>query len=132
MVLAVLRVPAAARALKSVLARRFGKDYRVLAVTAPDAALAALGCLADDGGEAALVIADLWLPGTTGVEFLARTRAHQPGAKRALLTPVGDAEASELLYRAMALGQVDLAIAEPWGSPEEKLYPQVGEALAGW
>jgi thioredoxin reductase (NADPH) len=32
----------------------------------------------------------------------------------------------------MTLGQIDRVLEQPWGSPEELLYPQVSEALAAW
>ena len=80
----------------------------------------------------ALVIADLWLPGTGGVEFLAQARECHPGAQYVLLTTIGDDAVTEPLHRALALGQVDRFVEKPWRSPEEWLYPQLSEALADW
>ena len=80
----------------------------------------------------ALVLASLWFPGATGVELLGRARAWHPGATRVLLTTIGDTTAAEPLHRALALGQADLFIEQPWRSPEEWVYPQVSEALAAW
>ena len=132
MLLAVLSTPAMVGALRTTLVRRFGADYRILATGTPSIALAALDRLRDDGKEVALVLADPRLPGMTGIDFLACTRASHPDAKRALLTPVGEGTDDGSLHRAMALGQIDLTIATPWNSPEESLYPRVGEALAAW
>ena len=78
------------------------------------------------------MIADLWLPGTGGVEFLAQARECYPGAQCVLLTTIGDDAATEPLHRALALGQVDRFVEKPWRSPEEWLYPQLSEALADW
>jgi thioredoxin reductase (NADPH) len=79
-----------------------------------------------------MVVADQWLPETGGVEFLASARACHPGAQSVLLTTIGDAAALVSLRRALALGQVDRFIEKPWRSPEEWIYPQLGEALALW
>ena len=70
---------------ESALARRFGPDYRVLAVGTPHDALTRLQRLADHGGEVALVAADLRLPGMDGVDFLERAHALHPGSWRVLL-----------------------------------------------
>jgi thioredoxin reductase (NADPH) len=92
----------------------------------------ALRRLHGQAAEVALVIADLWLPGVGGVEFLGQTRECHPGAQCVLLTTIGDDAASEPLHRALALGQADRFVEKPWRSPEEWIYPQLSEALALW
>jgi thioredoxin reductase (NADPH) len=69
--------------LEQALQRRFGADYQIL----PAAALDTLGRLRQDGEQVALVLADQWLAGTTGVEFLCQAHELHPTAKRVLAAP---------------------------------------------
>ena len=124
--------PVLRRELTAALKRRFGADYHVRSAATPGAALSTLRRLHDEAAEVALVIADLWLPGTGGVEFLAQARECHPGAQCVLLITIGDDAVNEPLHRALALGQVDRFVEKPWRSPEEWLYPQLSEALAHW
>jgi thioredoxin reductase (NADPH) len=130
--------PQARVVVESALARRFGPDYRVLAVGTPQDALTALQRLADQCGEVALVAADLRLPGMDGVEFLERAHTLHPGSWRVLLvamdrfhTKVPFTELATL-QRATALGQIDFSVVKGWVTPEEWLYPQIQEALTAW
>jgi thioredoxin reductase (NADPH) len=120
------------RTLTAALKHRFGADYQVHSAATPEAALNTLRHLRDEAAEVALVIADLWLPDIGGVEFLAQARERYPRAQSILLTTIGDDAATEPLHRALALGHVDRFVEKPWRSPEEWLYPQLGEALADW
>lgn len=130
--------PLARVALESALTRRFGPDYRVLAVGTPEDALTELRRLADEGGEVALVAADLRLPGMDGVDFLQRAHALHPGSWRVLLLGMDRYHTllpfTELatLRRAAALGQIDFSVVKGWVTPEEWLYPQIQEALTAW
>jgi thioredoxin reductase (NADPH) len=124
--------PALRRRLTAALKHRFGADYQVHSTATPEAALSTLRRLHDERAEVALVIADLWLPDMGGVEFLAQARKCYPGAQSVLLTTIGDDAAAQPLHRALALGHVDRFVEKPWRSPEEWLYPQLGEALADW
>lgn len=125
-------------AVQSALARRFGPDYRVLAVGGPQDGLTALKRLADQGDEVALVAADLHLPGMDGVDFLEQAHALHPGSWRVLLvamdrhhTTVPFTELATL-QRASALGRIDFSVVKGWVTPEEWLYPQIQEALTAW
>jgi thioredoxin reductase (NADPH) len=124
--------PALRRGLTAALKRRFGADYIVHSAATPEAALRTLRRLHDEAAEVALVIADLRLPGTGGVEFLGQARECHPRAQYVLLTTIGDDAVTESLHRALALGHVDRFVEKPWRSPEEWLYPQLSEALADW
>jgi thioredoxin reductase (NADPH) len=130
--------PQARGVVQSALARRFGPDYRVLAVSGPQDGLTALKGLADQGAEVALVAADLRLPGMDGVDFLERAHALHPGSWRVLLvamdrhhTTVPFTELATL-QRATALGRIDFSVVKGWVTPEEWLYPQIQEALTAW
>jgi thioredoxin reductase (NADPH) len=120
------------------LRRRYGADYRVVAERSPEAALGLLERLADRGEDVALVAADLRLPGTDGVEFLAQASALHPGVVRTLLVAMDEHHTRlpfselEALQRATALGRIDFWMAKGWVTPEEWLYPQVQEALSAW
>jgi thioredoxin reductase (NADPH) len=119
-------------ALDQALLRRFGADYQVLAAAAPAAALDTLRQLRQGGEQVALVLADQWLQGMTGVQFLCRAHALHPTAKRVLFITYGDAAAGTAGLQAMALGQLDHYLNAPWGPPELQLYPTLSEALSQW
>lgn len=125
-------------ATESALLRRFTPDYRVLTADSPEAGLAALERLAQQGEEVALIAADLHLPGMDGVEFLGHARAWHRRAMRALLVamdrrgtriPFGSLES---LQSATALGRIDFWVLKGGRAPEELLYPQIQEALSTW
>ena len=118
--------------LRADLRRRYRADYEVVGYRSPGAALARMDRLGSRGADVALLIADHWMPGMTGVELLTRSRQLCPTATRTLLVDLGDSSAAEPMLRAMALGQIDSYMIKPWGQPEDRLYPAVGEALRDW
>ena len=59
----------------------------------PEEALAGLKQLQVKGADVPLVLADQWMPGRTGVQFLARVRELHPTARRGLLISWGDQSA---------------------------------------
>ena len=79
--------------LEQALQRRFGADYQVLAAESAVAALEALGRLRGADEQVALLLAEQWLAGMTGVEFLCQAHGLHPAAKRVLLIPYGDVAA---------------------------------------
>jgi thioredoxin reductase (NADPH) len=119
-------------ALEQALQRRFGADYQVVAAAAPAAALATLGRLRGTGEQVALLLAEQWLQGMTGVELLCQAHALHPAAQRVLLIPYGDVAAGVAGLQAMALGQLVHWLNTPWGSPGLQLYPTVSELLGQW
>jgi thioredoxin reductase (NADPH) len=119
-------------ALEQALQSRFGADYQILAATTPVAALDTLGRLRQAGEQVALVLADQWLAGMTGVEFLCQAHELHPTAKRVLFITYGDAAGGTAGLQAMALGQLDHYLNAPWGPPELQLYPAISEALSQW
>jgi thioredoxin reductase (NADPH) len=101
-------------------------------VTSYDSAASLLDALSDSaaaGRKAAIVIAPVWLD---GVDLLAAVRPLHPTAKRLLAIPVGDVGSQPVIRRALTLNQIDYFFGVPWASPEEELYPTVGEALRVW
>jgi thioredoxin reductase (NADPH) len=119
-------------ALEGDLGRRFGADYQIITAATPAAGLDTLGRLRQAGEQVALLLADQWLAGMTGVEFLSQAHQLHPAAKRVLFITYGDAVAGTAGLQAMALGQLDHYLNAPWGPPELQLYPTVGKALSQW
>jgi thioredoxin reductase (NADPH) len=119
-------------ALEQALQSRFGADYQILAAASPTAALDNLGRLRQAGEQVALVLADQWLAGMTGVALLCQAHALHPTAKRVLFITYGDAAGGTAGLQAMALGQLDHYLNAPWGPPELQLYPAISEALSQW
>ncbi len=117
------------------LRRRFGTDYRIVSADSGEAAIATLQALQAASVQVAVVLADQWLPGTTGADLLARVRELHPEAKRGLLIRWGDwahhATAAAVL-RAMALGRIDCYVLKPWCSPDELFHRTVAELVHEW
>lgn len=124
--------PPALTAMLDALARRFGGDYQVVSHLQVTTALAELEKIKQDGDQAALIIADQWMPEMTGAEFLQRAHIIHPGAQRALLVAWGDKEASSIVLQACSFGQMENYILKPWFPPEVHLYPLVEEFLSDW
>ena len=119
-----------AHALRDDLARRFGKDFRVIGETSAPAGLSVLRGLAELHERVALLIADHDLSGMRGVDFLARAHELHPQAKRVLLVD-RDYSAESPIVQAMMLGQADYHITKPWVL-EQTLYREVSGFLAEW
>ena len=73
---------ASLQALAGELDARYGAHYRVVACGSPGEALGRLGECRAEGASMPLVLADQWMPGRTGTEFLAQVRDHYPTARR--------------------------------------------------
>jgi thioredoxin reductase (NADPH) len=119
-----------ARALRDDLARRFGKDFRVIGETSASAGLSVLRGLAELHERVALLIVDHDLSGMRGVDFLARAHELHPLAKRVLLVD-RDYSAESPIVQAMTLGQADYHLTKPW-TLEQDLYLVVSGFLAEW
>ena len=108
---------------------RYGNDYRVVCESSAEAGMRRLQQLKTANEEVALVLADLWMTRTTGVEFLTRVRKFYSSAKRVLLVAWGDRTTSEPISQAMALGRIDYYVNKPWGSHDERFHRVIGEFL---
>jgi thioredoxin reductase (NADPH) len=116
--------------VREELDHRYSNDYEILCTNDPGSALPKL-----EGKRVAVVLAEQWLPGTTGVELLTRARAQHPHAKRALLVDWGawaDPPTAEAIVSAMALGQIDYYVLKPWRTPDELFHRTLGEFLHEW
>ena len=121
--------------IRSELDRRYSGDYRVECRRSATDALAALEAMRAIGDEVVLVLADQWMPDTTGQQLLARVRDLHPLAKRALLIEWGgwgDQPTAHAVLEAMALGEIDYYVPKPWRSPDESFHRTVSEFLHEW
>ena len=124
--------PATLESLAAVLERRFGADYRILTDASPASALARIEQVCERGEKVALVVTDVWSSGPGGPEWLVRVRELCPGAGRCVIVGFADPNAYPVIRRALVVGQADTYLLKPWGNPEERLYPVVGEMLGSW
>ena len=125
-------VPRTRKSLERVLSRRFGGDYRVVSAESGETGLALLDELAQEGREVALIMADQWMPGMTGLEMLEQARDRHPLAKRILLVDYGDNRCKAPILQGTALGHIHHYLPKDWQFPEQWLYPAVGEFLSDW
>ena len=114
------------------LHQRYGGYYRVLCEGSPEAGMRTLRDLGAAGEEVAVVLADQWMPGMTGVEFLAQSRHLYPDAKRALLFERGNRTIREPILQGMALGQIDYYVPKPERAPDEEFHRSLAEFLDEW
>ena len=112
--------------------RRFDADYRILRSKSPREALATLEQLAATSEEVAVVIAAVWMGEMPGVDLLGAVRELHPGAKRVLLISRGDWTSTHPAIQAMASGQIDAYLFDPWIPLERGLYLPLSEFLADW
>ncbi|MGZ4480541.1 MAG: FAD-dependent oxidoreductase [Nocardioidaceae bacterium] len=122
--------PIALRPVEDELRKRYGTDYDVRCLTSPEAALRDLADLRAAGAEVALVLADQWMPGMTGIEFLDRARELHPGAQRAVLITWADRSMAPVLPVAV-LRQIDWTT-KPWRPGDEQFHQAVGQFLYRW
>jgi len=118
--------------LERELTDRYGRDYDVRIAADPAAAMAFLDGLADGGMPVALVLAGQPLPGTAGIDLLARVHERHPLARRGLLVAWGDRTEAEPVQRALALGHLDHYVARPLAVPDEAFHAVVEAFLAEW
>ena len=123
---------ASRQALARELEGRYGADYRIVSSASPQEALAGLEQLRGEGAEVPLVLADQWMPGRTGAQFLARVRELYPTARRVLLISWADQSAPAPIAEAAALGQIDFYLPKPVWSPDEQFHRAITESLAEW
>jgi thioredoxin reductase (NADPH) len=114
------------------LHKRYGADYRVACEPSAESALKTLQDLKAVGEEVAVVLAEWWMSGMTGTEFLTRAHRLYPGAKRALLFERGNRTTREPILQAMALGQIDYYVPKPERSPDEEFHRAMAEFLDEW
>jgi thioredoxin reductase (NADPH) len=120
------------RALTEELESRYGAHYRVVARASADDALATLAELRAEGVAVPMVLADQWMPGTTGIDLLARVRELHPTARRGLLISWGDRSATAPILAAAALGKIEFYLPKPSWSPDEEFHLALTASLGEW
>jgi thioredoxin reductase (NADPH) len=123
---------ASRHALARELESRYGAHYRIVAFPSPEMALARLTGFRDEGVAVPLVLADHWMPGMTGTEFLARVKDVMPTARRGLLTSWGDRSTFGPIREALAMGQMEFYLPRPAWSPDEQFHRAITESLEEW
>ena len=130
--LAVDDDPNALGRIEHELRQRYGSYYRIACEDSPEAGMRTLRELRAAGEDVAVVLADQWMPGMTGVEFLTHTRQLYPGAKRALLFERGNRTTREPILQGMALGQIDYYVPKPERAPDEEFHRCLTQFLDEW
>jgi thioredoxin reductase (NADPH) len=121
--------------VQDALVRRFGADYRVIGECAPQAALAALRRLKDDGEDVAVALAGQWLQGIDGIRLMEEIGELHPLTKRALLIGWGEwahRPTAEAIFEGMANDHLDYYLVRPVEPPNEHFHRLVGEFLYEW
>ncbi len=116
-------------AVERDLRERYAEHYQVIAASSGDQALDLLRRLRLREDAVALLLVDQRMPGMSGTEFLAASRALYPEAKRVLLTAYADTDAA---IRAINDADVHHYLLKPWDPPEERLYPVLDDLLETW
>ena len=119
-------------ALARELESRYGAHYRIVSSPSPESALARLTGFRDEGVAVPLVLADHWMPGMTGTEFLTRVKDVIPTARRGLLIAWGDPSTTGPILEALALGQMEFYLPKPVWSPDEQFHRAITESLDEW
>jgi thioredoxin reductase (NADPH) len=120
------------RSLARELQSRYGEHYRIVSAASAQEALARLAQLRAEGARVPVILADQWMPGSTGTELLARARDIYPSARRGLLISWGDQSAAVPIFEAAALGQMEFFLPKPAWTPDEQFHRAVTEALEEW
>ena len=113
------------------LDRRFGRDYAVTGAP-PARAADVLNRLAADAQTLALLIVDDRLVSPSALELFARGHERHPAARRVLLIQRGNRSSAHSMVAAMALGQLDYHLDNPWLPLERVLHPAISDFLAAW
>jgi thioredoxin reductase (NADPH) len=114
------------------LSDRYGTYYRVICEDSAEAGLEVLRRLKEAGEEVIVLLADQWMTGMHGIDFLIRARHLFPIARRAILAAPEDRSISDVLPRAMVLGQIDYFVAKPRQTPSELFHGVITDFLGEW
>jgi hypothetical protein len=122
------------RLVRQELVNRYGRDYRVVCVSTAAEGLRLLDAAGAAGGEVALLLASLWLPGETWLDLFAQSRARHLDARCvALVTPQVDAVlAQDRVFEAAGSGLIDDWISPPWQPGDEHLHQGISNFLYQW
>jgi thioredoxin reductase (NADPH) len=127
--------PDSLRDVERQLLDRYARSYRVVCAASPRDALATLERLAAAGDEVALVLAGQRLTGMAASELLGKVRRLHAHAQRGLMIEwgsLGDGATGQLIFDAMAHGQIDYYVVRPSRSPDELFHQAISTFLLEW
>jgi thioredoxin reductase (NADPH) len=131
-ILIVVRNPAEGDRLLDELGR-YRRDYQLELASSGDDTIALLASIDASGGSVAMVLADLALGVSDGVEVLARVRSVARTVRCVLLLDWGlRGDQMPAVSRALALGVVDAVLTKPTGRRDEEFHTAIGENLSEW
>jgi len=134
-IMGVTEDPEVLASVKTELAERYARHYRLEFACDPDEALELLERLADDEVDLAVVLAAQSAVEATHGALLDRARALHPQAKRVLLVPANawtEPGSAEAIRAGMTLGRVDHFILEPGKPPDEVFHQAIESFLLEW
>jgi thioredoxin reductase (NADPH) len=112
---------------------RYRRDYQVEVVPAGVDPTTRLAEIEAADGSLAMVLADLVVGASDGVEVLARVRGVNPTARCVLLVEWGlRPEQMSAVSRALTLGVVDMVLTKPTGPRDEDFHAAITEDLGEW
>src|SRR5688572_14700342 len=119
--------------LERLLERRISPDYGIVCELSPARALERVAALHEDGVDVALILAAQGMTEMPGTEFLGKSQALYPHAKRAVLiglTELGSAR--DEILRAAAVGEIDAYVIQPSRERDEAFHHAVSQFLDEW
>lgn len=125
----ILVVDTDASAVERDLQRQYGERFLTAHAESGESAIEIVRQFKLRGDVVAMFPVNQWLPGMTGVEFLAQAMKEFPRAKRVLLTPYADTDAA---IKAINEVQIDYYLMKPWDPPDVRLYPVLDDLLEDW
>ena len=140
LILAVEDDPNLLNLIREELVKRYGKDYQVACVSTAPEALWILDDAAGTGREVALLLANLWLQGETGLNLFVEARERHLEARSVALIEFGggaDGQQEQVyragqLYSAARAGLIDDWIVEPWTPGDEHFHQGISNFLYQW
>lgn len=121
--------------IETRLARRFGREYEILVAGSLEEGRQVLQRVANQARAVALVVADVRLSGSGGIDFLEQVRILFQETHGSLSLVQRESHVlkgnKRSLQRGPTLGFIDFSVMKA-GALDEWLYPQIQRALTAW
>jgi thioredoxin reductase (NADPH) len=117
------------------LTDRYGRHYEVVCICGATEGMQVLRELVEARRDVALVLADLWMHDTNGVELLEAAKGLDSRIKRGLLVSWGawgDEATAAAIVEAMTLGYIDYYVLKPWQRSDELFHRTITAFLHEW